>query len=355
MADSLFETVRAMPKIELHRHLEGSLRLDTMVEIARKHKFEMPEYSVEGLRPLVQMMPGEPRTWQNFLAKFRAIREFFLSPDVIQRITREAVIDAADDNVNYMELRFTPKALCNLVKWSFHDAVSLVCDTVAETAAEYDIDVRLIVSINRHESIEIGEETTRAAIDHRDRGVVGLDLCGMETGHPAYPFRGQFKEAREAGLRITLHAGEWEGPESVWDALSNIGAERIGHGVRAIEDHGIINVLKGLGIVLEVCPTSNVDSGVVADIRSHPLPRLIANGVKTTLNTDDPVVSGIQLSDELYRVVKYMSLTIDDVKQQVLMAAQSAFLPEDEKAALVAKFEGWLYPEAEPQKPHIDA
>jgi len=340
----LSEAVRALPKIELHRHLEGSVRLETLVDIAQQHGIEMPEYEPETLRPFVQMIPDEPRTWQNFLAKFKVLRQFFLSPGIITRITREVIADAASDNIKYMELRFTPQALCQVSRCMPEDVVALVCETTAAAATEHGIDVRLIVSINRNESLEIGERALYAALDNRHHGVVGFDLAGNESGYPAIPFRDLFKQAQVGGLGLTLHAGEWEGAQSVWDAVGNLGAERIGHGIRVLEDPGVVRVLMERGVVLEVCPTSNVDSGVVTSFSAHPIPLLIEHGLKITLNTDDPSVSGITLSDEIDRTMVHLAFTMDDVKQHTLIAAHAAFLPNKERAALVAKFEQWLYP-----------
>jgi adenosine deaminase len=335
----LYEKVRAMPKIELHRHLEGAVRLTTLVEIAREFNIEMPEYEIETLRPFVQMMPDEPRTWQNFLAKFRTLRQFYLSPGVIRRIAHEAIVDAVQDNIKYMELRFTPRALCNITKCSFNEVVRLVCETVIAAAHDYDIQVRLIVSINRHEPLETGEAAVEAAIAHMDMGVVGIDLAGVETNYLAYPFKDVFRRGRDAGLRVTLHAGEWEGADSIWDAISNVGAERIGHGIRALEDPGVVNVLLEQGITLEVCPSSNVDSGVVASFESHHLPVLIAAGLPVTINTDDPLVSGISLTDEIFRVIRYLKFNFDDIKAMTMNAAQAVFLPDIERRELVRMFQ----------------
>lgn len=344
MEDELYEAIRAMPKIELHRHLEGSVRLETLVDIARDYEIDVP-LDVEELRPLVQVMPDEPRTFQNFLSKFGVLRHFFASTDIIYRITREAIVDAANDNVKYLELRFTPKALSNIVGCSSHEAVNIVCQTAESTAEEYGIMVRLIVSPNRHESVEIAAEAAEAAIDHRHMGVVALDVGGSEPGNPVYPFRQIFKRARAAGLRTTVHAGEWVGPESIWDAISNVNTDRIGHGIRVLEDEGIANILIDRGIVLEVCPSSNVDTGSHStDLSTHPLPRLIDRGLQVTINTDDPLLFNISLTDELFRTVKHMALTLDDLKQHTILAAQSAFLPDSQRMALVKQFTEWLYP-----------
>ena len=334
-----------MPKIELHRHLEGSLRLTSLVEIAEKHNIMMPEYEVETIRPFVQVLPNQPRTPQNFMGKFSTLRQFYLSPEVIQRFTREVVIDAAQDNIKYMELRFTPNTLCKIIKCNPADAIEWVCDAALATAQEYDIEVGLIVSVNRHEGVEIAQQATDAAIRLCHRGIVALDLAGVEKGYSASNFGHIFQKGAEAGLNITLHAGEWEGAQSVWDAVGNVGAERIGHGIRAIEDPGVISILKEQGTVLEVCPSSNVDSGAVPSFAAHPLRELINEGIKVTINTDDPLVSNITLSDEIIRVMTHFELTIEDIKKHTMIAAHAAFLKADKKAALIQRFHDWLYTE----------
>src|SRR5262245_2787778 len=260
-----------MPKIEMHRHLEVSVRLSTLIEIALEYGIEMPEYDVETLRPFVQMMPDEPRNWNHFLGKFQTLRQFYRSPEVIRRVTREVIADAAEDNVKYLELRFTPRALSNIINCSYHEVVSGVCQVAAESAREYDILVRLILSMNRHESVEIGEEVLSAAIDFCNQGVVAVDLAGNEQTFSARPFRSVFERAREAGLGVTIHAGEWGGAENVRDAVEQLGAARVGHGVRLLEDETLLPLLVERGIVLEVCPTSNVQSGVVSGFEAHPL------------------------------------------------------------------------------------
>jgi adenosine deaminase len=340
----LYTAVKRLPKVELHRHLEGSVRLQTLVDIAREYTFEMPEYDPETLRPFVQMMPGEVKDSTHFLAKFATLRQFYRSPEIIQRIAREAVYDAADDNVKYMELRFTPRALSTIIKASAMDVIGWVCDAVNEAADERGIDVRLIASMNRHESVEFGEQVLHAAFAHCDRGVVAIDLAGKEEGFPANLFLPLFRDAKAAGLGVTIHAGEWEGPQSVWDAIGNMGATRVGHGIRSLEDDGIVNIIRERGIVLEVCPTSNVDSGVIPALDAHPLRKLTEQGLWTTINTDDPLISNITLTDELVRSIHYMGFTFDEIKQATLRAVQASFLPDGEKEALLTQFRDWLYP-----------
>lgn len=333
--------VKSLPKIELHRHWEASMRLETLIDIAKQHGIEMPEYDVETLRPFVQVMPDEPHSMQHFLNKFAMLRQFYRSIAVIERLTREIVEDAAHDNVKYMELRFTPKALVNISGCSVDEVVRAVCDTTMKAALDNDITVRLIASMNRHEEVKFGEKVLRAAVEHKHNGIVGIDLAGNEE-LPADPFRSIFREAKEEGLGVTIHAGEWNGANSVWDALGNLGADRIGHGVRVLEDPLITAIVIEREMVLEVCPSSNVLSGIFPSLDEHPLQRMIHMNLQVTINTDDPVICNINLSDEIYYTMKHMDLSFDDVKRCIIRSARSAFLPAEERAQLVKQFQAWL-------------
>jgi len=336
----LLQTIRALPKIELHRHLEGAVRLETLLDIAQKYGIEMPEYDIEMLRPFVQMLPGEHRTSGHFLSKFQMLRQFYRSHEVVERITREAVEDAAADNIQYMELRFTPRALCNVTLSPLAEMVALVSETAVKTAESLGIQVRLIVSMNRHEPVDIGETVMRAALDNRSKGVVGIDLAGDEANYAALPFRTLFREARQEGLGITIHAGEWAGANSVWDAVGNIGTHRIGHGIHVLQDRAMVQMVADRGITLEVCPSSNYLSGIVDSLENHPLPYLTRQNLLTTLNTDDPSICNITLSEEIVLAMNCMGLTLPDVKDCTLRAARGVFLPEAERLALVEQFEG---------------
>ena len=190
---------KSLPKVELHRHLEGSLRLQTMLDVARAHGITVPA-SILRLSGMVQVQDEDPLTFQNFLAKFNTLRLFYKSPDVIHRVTREAVEDAARDNVKYMELRFTPVALSRAERFPLHDVMDWVCTSAAAAAEEFGIQVRLIASVNRHESPELAEQVAWLAAAHIERGIVGMDLAGNEAEFSAMPFAGLFSEAKQAGL-----------------------------------------------------------------------------------------------------------------------------------------------------------
>jgi len=333
--DELLATIRAMPKIELHRHLEGSLRLASLLDIARQYGMAMAEYDEETLRPFVQMMPSETRDSRHFLNKFLTLRQFYRSMDVVERLTREVVEDAAADNVRYMELRFTPRALCAFTQAPLDEVVGLVCQVGNQAAKTAQIGLRYIVSMNRHEGIDIGEQVLQSALRHASSGVVGLDLAGDESNYSALPFMPIFRRAKAEGLFVTVHAGEWAGVESVWDAVGNLKADRIGHGIHVLDDMGMVEVLRSAQITLEVCPTSNVLSGIVSDLESHPLAAMTSFDLMTTLNTDDPSVCAVSLSEEMARAVVYMGLSLDDLSAYILRAVQATFLPASERDDLL--------------------
>ena len=337
MADetSPFNRYLALPKVELHRHLEGSLRLSTMLEIARKHGVTVP-VSLLNLSGLVQVQDQDPLTFHNFLEKFKTLRLFYKSPDVIHRVTREAVEDAAKDHIRYMELRFTPVALSRAEGFPLHDVMHWVVTSAQEAAKANNIKVGLIASVNRHESPELAEQVAWLAAEHMKNGLVGLDLAGNEAEFKSAPFYDIFKEAWEAGLRMTIHAGEWGPASNVREAIEKLNADRIGHGVRVMEDADVMALAKEREIAFEVCPTSNFQTGVAKEFEKHPLARMIEAGLRVTINTDDPSISRIFLSHEFQQVHEKLNVPMDVLRKCVLTAAEESFLPDADKAALVA-------------------
>jgi len=329
-------TYRALPKVELHRHLEGSLRLDTMLDIARQHGIEIPE-DVLRLSTLVQVQEEDKFTFQNFLSKFNTLRMFYRSPDVIHRITREAIEDAARDNVKYMELRFTPVALSRAERFPLHDVIDWVMSSSKEAAEKNGVIVKLIASVNRHESTDLAEQVAWLAAEHIEDGIVGLDLAGNEAEFKYEPFYGIFKEAKQSGLHVTIHAGEWGVAQHIKDAIEEFDAERIGHGVRVLEDANVTALAKERRTAFEVCITSNYQSGVVAALDAHPLMKMLEAGVNATTNTDDPSISRITLSHEYYAACEDLQMPQPVLMERIVAAAQAGFLPDDEKEKLVSK------------------
>jgi adenosine deaminase len=319
------EFYQVLPKVELHRHLEGSLRVPTMMEIVRAH--EMDVKNTGYLRPLVQVDHDEPYTFENFLSKFGTLRLFYKSPDIIKRISWEAVEDAALDNVRYLELRFTPVALSRAEGFPMAQVVNWVIESVHQAAAHFQIMVRLIISFNRHENLEMAREAIDIALDRQKDGIVGVDLAGNEADFPAEPFKELIDEVKQAGLRVTIHAGEWGGAENVRQAIEDLGADRIGHGIRVLENPRVVGLARECGIPFEVCVTSNLHSGVVDTIANHPILRMIESGLNVTINTDDPSISRINLSSEYQAVHKDLGISMDMIGTRVKAAAQVAFLP----------------------------
>lgn len=327
-----------LPKIDLHRHLEGSLRLSSLYEIARAYDVGLPAGSLDELRPYVQMA-GEEHNFRTFLDKFNVLRRFYQSPEIIRRLAYEAVEDAARDNVRYLELRFTPPALAKSRNYPLDEVTDWVIVAVEQACrANLGIRVQLIVGLNRHEPLELAEQVTQIAVDRLEHGIVGLDLAGDEVNYPAEPFAGLFRAAREAGLGVVAHAGEWTGAESVREAIEVLGVQRVGHGVRVVDDPSVAALARERGIVFEVCVTSNFQTGVIGRLADHPLRRMIDLGLVATLNTDDPAISDITLSGEYAAVAGQLGIGLAVIKQSILNAAEAALLPPPARAELLADF-----------------
>jgi adenosine deaminase len=342
-----YQNLKTIPKIDLHRHLEGSLRLDTLAEIALNHGIDLPGYDIDSLRPYVQVT-NEPPSSKSFLAKFEVLRRFYRSPEAVARLTYEAIADAAADNVRYLELRFSPQALARVRGFALDDVTDWVIEAKTRASEEFNIQVGLIITIVRHDPIKTAREVAEVAFARRHKGIVGLDLAGDEVNFPSAPFRELFEEAKNLDMGITIHAGEWTGAGSVEEAIRELGADRLGHGVRAVENFEILQFVRERGVALEICLTSNMQTGVVRSISNHPLVDLLDLNILVTLNTDDPSVSDSTLTDEYQVAVQALRLEYSDLRQMTLNAASVAFLPEAERQKLIAYFESNLPEEFNP-------
>lgn len=328
-----FDFYHALPKVELHRHLEGSVRLSTLIQIGREHGIDI--LNTEHLRPLVQVGEDQPYTFENFLSKFATLRLFYRSPQVIGRITREAIEDAAIDNIRYLELRFSPAALSKAEGFPLAEVMDWVVEGTQAGEAAYGVKTRLIASVNRHESVELAEEIAKLAIERQEQGILGFDLAGSEADFSATPFLGLFREVRQAGLKITVHAGEWAGAANVNEAIEDFQTDRIGHGVRVMEDAATVELAAERGTIFEVCITSNYQSGVVKQLDAHPIKEMLASGLQVTLNTDDPSISQIVLSNE-YRIAnEELNIPLSVLYERTLAAAGAAFMPLPERQELI--------------------
>ena len=313
------------------------LRLETLAEVAREHGVNLPSYDIEELRPYVQFTDDVP-DFNNFMSKMELLRQFYSEREAVERIAFEAIADAAQDKIEYLELRISPAGK----QMRAEEVMDAVTAAVKRATQDFSIEARLLITIVREFGVRVSEQVLELAIAYQDRGVVGIDLAGHEESHSARPFADVCRRALKAGLGVTIHAGEVGGAENVREAIEILGAKRIGHGVRSIEDHRVVRMLQERNIALEVCPTSNLQTGVTHAFTQHPLRDLFHLAVPVTINTDDPSVSDTTLTDEYLVAVMVMGFSIRDIQQIIINAAKTAFLPPDEKQALIQRFRGYF-------------
>jgi len=313
------------------------LRLQTLAEIAQEHGIDLPSYDIESLRPFATVTGEEP-DFHRFLQKFSFLRRFYTTQAAIERVAYEAVADAAADNIKYLELRFNPVAQARAQGFSLDEVTAWICGAVARAQRDCGVRTNLILQIGREESLDTAFQIVDVALAHRSDGVVGLDLAGDEVRCPARPFADVFRRAQREGLWTTVHAGEAGGSENVREAIELLGARRIGHGVRAVENSAIVQLLREREVTLEVCPTSNLQTAVVRRFSVHPLPDLLALNLRVTINTDDPSISDTTLTDEYVVVMLAMGMTLEQIKRTIVMAAEGSFQPPEERRRLADWF-----------------
>ncbi len=322
-----------LPLIDLHRHLDGSVRLETILELGRKHNLPLPAWDVEGLRPYVQVMEPQPGVVA-FLAKFKWMTGVLVDYDACRRVAYENVEDAKREGIDYIELRFSPWFMAEPHGLDPAGVVEAVVDGVRAGARDTGVRVNLIGILSRTYGPDIAWKELDALLTHRD-DIVALDLAGDEANWPGDLFVEHFKKARDAGWRITVHAGEAAGAESVWQAIRELGAERIGHAVRAVEDPRLLAYMAEHNIGIEANLTSNVQTSTVPDYPSHPLRLFLEHGLLATINTDDPGISGIDLPYEYNVAAVKAGLTREHIQQAQRNALTVAFLSPEEKEGLL--------------------
>ena len=305
--------IRSLPKVELHRHLEGTVRPQTFLELARESGMRMNHLSLYS----AMMKPGE-RGFSKFLKIFPRLREVYVNRDAIERVAREAVEDAARDSIDHLELRFSPAGFSAKSGENPTRVARWIMDAASREARCHKMRVRFIATIARHFPVEVNKPTLTAALD---LPFVGMDLAGDERTFPAGPYYKMFQKARKAGLGITIHAGEAGGAENVKEAITKLGASRIGHGIRVLDDPDICRMSRERGIVFEVCPTSNLSTAVV---RKSRLRRMWEAGLEITLNTDDPAIFGIDLTNE-YKVALREGFSSEDLEKMRKIARKATF------------------------------
>jgi adenosine deaminase len=312
-----------MGKMDLHRHLDGNIRLSTILDLGRKHGVPLPSFDEEELRPHVQITEPAPGLMA-FIEKFRWSVGVLCDLEACRRIAFENVEDARREGLDYVELRFSPWFMSMAHGLDPRGVVEAVIQGVDEGREKFGVRTELIGILSRTYGEDICWQELEVLLAHRD-DLIAIDLAGDEAGFPAPLFKRHFARVRDAGLHVTIHAGEAAGPESVWDAIRLLGAERIGHGIRSIEDPALLDFLLERRIGLECCPTSNVQTSAVPDYASHPLKRFLEMGLLATINTDDPGISGIDLEYELTQAAPAAGLSPERIAQAQANAAEIAF------------------------------
>jgi adenosine deaminase len=325
----------SFPLIDLHRHLDGNVRLRTILELADQHGIPLPADDEEGLRPFVQVTDPQPGVMA-FLEKFRYMVGVLADYQACRRIAYENVLDAQGEGLDYVELRFSPLFMAEPHHLHPQGVVEAVIDGVEAGRRETGMKVNLIGILSRTYGQELAWKELEALLAFADK-LVAVDLAGDEANYPGEWFTEHLEKARQQGLRLTVHAGESAGPASVWQAVQALRAERLGHAVHAIEDPRLMDTLAERGIGIEVNLTSNVQTSTVSSYAAHPLRQFLAKGLLATINTDDPGISGIDLRYEYEVAAPAAGLSAEQIVQAQRNALTVAFLSPDEKQALLVR------------------
>jgi adenosine deaminase len=329
------EFFRQLPKVDLHVHLDGSLRLETILSLADLHKVELPSRDPAELRRAMNL--GQNcGSLVEYLKAFDVTLRVLQTEDALYRVAYELAEDAARENVRYMEVRYSPM-LHTRRGLRLTNVVEAVLGGLRAAHDTLGIESNVILCGIRNISPESSLEMAELAVAYKGRGVVGFDLAGAEYDHPAKHHKMAFQLVRSNNINCTIHAGEAYGPESIAQALHVCGAHRIGHGCRLREDGDLLHYINDHRIPLEVCPSSNVQTGAVRDLASHPLRLYFDLGLRVTVNTDNRMVTDTTVSQELWQCHTRMGFSLADIKQVIIAGFKSAFLPFHVKQAYLRR------------------
>lgn len=323
---------KSIPLTDLHRHLDGNVRLATILDLAEKHNLPLPAYTVDALRKCVQISKNE-QDLMSFLAKLDHMVGVLGDYEDVHRVAYENVADVAFAGIDYAELRFSPYYMGHFHHLTPEGVVEAVIDGVRAGQRDYKPKINLIGILSRTFGVDTCQTELEAILAHKDH-ITALDLAGDELGFPGQLFEPHFKQARDAGLQITVHAGEAGGAENVWHAIEKLGASRIGHAVKAVEDSKLLEYMAKHNIGIESAITSNVQTSTVASYAAHPIKTFLEHGICVSLNTDDPGVSGIELQHEYLFAAPQAGLSELQIHQLQKNGLEMAFLNHDEKRQL---------------------
>ncbi|MDP8215099.1 MAG: adenosine deaminase [Candidatus Euphemobacter frigidus] len=334
----IIDKIHRLPKVELHRHMEGCISAELLLEIARDYNVKLPTDNLEELRSLIQIK-GRVGSLQEFLDKFYWVGMAFPTLEAVERVSYCVCRDCARDNIRVLELRFSPVFMSLETPHGWEELLHAVLKGARRAENEFDINVGFIVGISRSNGLKLAMKAVNIAGSYVGLGVVGVDLFGDEAAFPPELFIPAFKVAQAQGLNVTIHAGEGGGETNVRTAIEELGARRIGHGIRIINDEKLMAWIRDRGIPLEIALTSNVQTQTVPDLASHPVRRLYDYGIKISLNTDDPAICDTTFSKELLLAMEVFDFTLDEIKGLMLSAFDQSFLEEYRKKMLRPKLE----------------
>ncbi|MNJ92827.1 Aminodeoxyfutalosine deaminase [compost metagenome] len=331
--------IRALPKVELHRHLDCSVRWSTILELAPQVGIELAP-TLQGQRDQF-LIPGPMKDLASVLNRFLNTQKVLASEEILTRVAFEACEDAFNDGIRLLELRYAPTFIADGHNSLSYEKIHQALFKGIEIAKKkFSMAVGLICIIQRIKPYEVAAQVTDFAIDHKDT-FIALDLADNETGFDPKTFAPLFQKAKKAGLHITVHSGETPTPESaqwVKDSIQILGAERIGHGIQIINDQNILNFVRDHKIPLEVCPISNYLTQSFATYEEHPIRELIASGILVTINSDDPGVFATTLSDDYEVLHRVHGFEREDFKKCNQVAFEKSFLSASEKAPFAKDF-----------------
>lgn len=323
---------KQLPLIDLHRHLDGNIRPETIWQLAHNNNIKLPEDNFENFLPHIKITNNEADLL-SFLKKLDWGVKVLSSLDDVVRIAFENVEDAYLANIDYAELRFSPFYIAMTHQLPIEGVVEAIVEGVNLGRKKYATRINLIGILSRTFGVENCHTELDALLTQKDN-LVALDLAGDEYNYPGSLFENHFKKARDAGLQVTVHAGEAAGPESVWHAIDKLGATRIGHGVACAKDQKLMDFMLKNEIGIESCLTSNHQTGTVKDLSKHPIKTFLANGLNVCLNTDDPAVENIELEDEFNLASNLLKLNEQQITQLQHNAINMSFLTVHEKQQL---------------------
>jgi adenosine deaminase len=328
------ELIGRLPKSELHVHLDGSLRPETMVELARTAKVALPSYDPEPLRRF--MLVDDAADLQDYLDRFDLTIPLLQTPEALERVAYEMVEDAARDNVRYLEVRYCPH-LSQREGMSLDEVMQAELRGLARGERDFGVVARVINCSLRHYDPAVSVEIAECSVAFRDRGVVAFDLAGGEAGRPPGNHRAAFDVAARGLLGVTVHAGEAAGAQSIADAVHLCHADRIGHGTRLYESPHLQAYIRDRRILIEANITSNVQTRAVSRASEHPVRGYFDAGLNVTLCTDGWLMAGVSLSDEYWMAHTQLGFNRDEIDRMILNAFEGAFLPWPERLELLSR------------------